>query len=155
MADPVLELTGGRSQRIRGVGLQSVERHGLVADQWPARSSRRRWSRASLLLIFVLSAPLAGAAALSSVNETPPVPIKQARPKYPKAALERKIEGTVLVEFAIDAHGKVGDARVVESVPELDAAALNCAKKWRFKPATRDGIPVATKARLPFVFRIR
>ena len=64
------------------------------------------------------------------------------------------MEGTVLVEFVIDAGGRVVTARIVQSIPLLDAAALEAVREWIFAPAFRHGEPVATVAQAPVAFRI-
>lgn len=84
----------------------------------------------------------------------PPQLTKRVRPKYPRAAFDKKIEGAVVVELLIDAEGRVAQARVVQSVPGLDEAAVECVRKWRFKPALKNGQPVATVAQAPIVFKI-
>jgi len=91
-----------------------------------------------------------------TLDETSVAPrvIKQARPKYPKAAFDKKIQGEVVIEFLIDTKGRVAKTRIVQSVPGLDEAAVECLKKWRFKPAVKDGKPVAVIARAPIVFKI-
>jgi protein TonB len=86
--------------------------------------------------------------------DTPPRPIKSPRPQYPQEAFIKKIEGTVLVEILIDAQGNVSRARVVQSVPLLDAAALQTVYQWKFMPAIKHGRPVATLAHIPVAFRI-
>ena len=83
-----------------------------------------------------------------------PRPIRVTRPLYPREAFINKIQGTVQVEILIDAQGTVVDARVVGSIPLLDAAALATVREWRFVPATRDGRPVAARALAPITFRI-
>lgn len=92
--------------------------------------------------------------AAEGVADVPPKPLRITRPKYPKAAFAKRIQGAVVVEFQIDVQGRVARARVVESIPDLDAAALACVSKWRFKPAQKEGKPVATFARVPILFRI-
>jgi protein TonB len=86
--------------------------------------------------------------------DTPPRPIKSPRPQYPQEAFIKKIEGTVLVEILIDAQGNVSRARVVQSVPLLDAAALQTVYQWKFMPAIKHGRPVPTLAHIPVAFRI-
>jgi protein TonB len=80
--------------------------------------------------------------------------IRQTKPLYPQEAFVKKIEGVVEVEFLIDAQGEVPSARIIRSVPMLDAAAIATVKQWRFRPAMKGGRPVATIARAPVAFRI-
>ena len=86
--------------------------------------------------------------------DSPPRPLKQTKPQYPQEAFIKKIEGTVVVEFLIDSSGRVVRARVIQSVPLLDAAALQTVYQWLFQPAVKHGRPVATIARAPVHFRI-
>jgi TonB family protein len=80
--------------------------------------------------------------------------IRQTKPQYPQEAFVKKIEGVVLVEMLIDNSGRVAGARVLKSVPLLDAAALQTVKQWVFAPAMKRGRPVATIAHAPVTFRI-
>ena len=86
--------------------------------------------------------------------DSPPRPIKITRPQYPQEAFARKVEGTVLVEILIDSQGRVVRARVLQSIPLLDAAALQTVYQWVFQPAVKHGRPVATIAQAPVAFRI-
>jgi protein TonB len=86
--------------------------------------------------------------------DQPPRPIKITKPQYPQEAFVKKIEGTVEVEILIDASGNVTRARVIQSIPALDAAAVQTVYQWRFSPAIKNGHPVATIARAPVQFRI-
>jgi protein TonB len=45
-------------------------------------------------------------------------------------------------------------ARVLRSIPALDAAAIATVKQWQFAPAIKHGRPVATIAQAPVGFRI-
>jgi len=83
-----------------------------------------------------------------------PRPIKITKPQYPQEAFVKKIEGTVLVEIYIDSQGRVVRARVIQSVPLLDAAALQTVYQWVFQPAVKHGRPVPTIAHAPVAFRI-
>ena len=86
--------------------------------------------------------------------DSPPRALKQTKPQYPQEAFIKKIEGTVVVEFLIDSSGRVVRARVIQSVPLLDAAALQTVYQWLFQPAVKHGRPVASIARAPVHFRI-
>jgi protein TonB len=80
--------------------------------------------------------------------------IRQVKPLYPQDAFVKKIEGTVLVEILIGADGRIARARVIRSVPQLDAAALASVRQWVFAPGLKKGRPVATLAQAPITFRI-
>jgi len=86
--------------------------------------------------------------------DRPPRPIRMTKPQYPQEAFVKKIEGVVIVEILIDKTGRVVRARVVQSIPALDAAAIATVKQWLFEPAIKGGRPVATIANAPVGFRI-
>jgi periplasmic protein TonB len=86
--------------------------------------------------------------------DTPPRLLRQTRPIYPQEAFIKKIEGVVEVEIFIDSTGRVSRARVLRSVPMLDAAAIQTVKQWVFAPAVKGGRPVSTTAIAPVTFRI-
>jgi TonB family protein len=65
-------------------------------------------------------------------------------------------EGNVVIEFTIDERGEVIRTTVTRSMgPMLDQKALEAAKNWRFSPATRNGIAIASKQDYIFHFRAR
>jgi periplasmic protein TonB len=63
-------------------------------------------------------------------------------PIYPQIATAAHIEGVVIVETTIDDTGQVVGARVLRSVPSLDAAALDAVRQWRYRPALLNGVPI-------------
>jgi protein TonB len=86
--------------------------------------------------------------------DAPPKAVRITRPQYPQEAFVKKIEGTVVVEILIDSYGRVVRARVMQSVPLLDAAAIQTVQQWLFQPAVKHGRPVPTIAQAPVTFRI-
>jgi TonB family protein len=79
---------------------------------------------------------------------TPPVALSDhsmTEGDYPPLARARGEEGATIVYYVVNADGNVGDTRIESSsgYADLDAAALDMVKSWRFKPATRDGKPLA------------
>ena len=86
--------------------------------------------------------------------DQPPRLLKQTRPVYPQEAFIKKIEGVVTLEIVIGIDGKVGRARVLRSIPQLDNAAIQTVRQWVFSPAIKGGRPVATIANAPVSFRI-
>ncbi len=89
-----------------------------------------------------------------AVSEKPEI-IHKETPKYPDLARRAGIEGRVTVEVTISEKGDVITARVVKSIPMLDEAALDAAKKCTFKPAKQRDKFVKVKMFIPFDFRLR
>jgi protein TonB len=78
-------------------------------------------------------------------------------PEYPEAARKAGVEGKVLLEVMVKADGSVVSASVREGIaghPELDRAAVDAVKQWKFEPATADGVPVDMKINIPIEFRL-
>jgi protein TonB len=73
------------------------------------------------------------------------LPIVKVTPVYPRRALQRGIQGYVIVEFTVSKIGAVVDAFVVEANPEgiFDQAAMDAAKKFKYKPRVVNGEPAA------------
>jgi protein TonB len=85
----------------------------------------------------------------------PPTPIFKAalrdprfardfQPDYPVGKLRLEIEGSATVRVLIGADGRVRQVQVIRaSDPDFAKATERQAlRAWRFKPATRDGVPV-------------
>ncbi len=77
-------------------------------------------------------------------------------PTYPLASRDAGEEGSVFLLFLIDTDGHVMASRVERSSghTRLDDAALATLSKCHFVPATIDGNPQQTKARLRYNWRI-
>jgi TonB family protein len=71
----------------------------------------------------------------------PATKVKHVSPVYPAAAREAKITGVVVIELRIGADGRVLDAHVQRSIPELDQAALDAVKQWEYVPLLVDDVP--------------
>ena len=75
-------------------------------------------------------------------------------PSTRRTPSSRRSRGPSSIEVLIDSQGRVARARVIQSVPLLDAAALQCVYQWMFQPAMKHGRPVATIIHMPVAFRI-
>jgi protein TonB len=75
-------------------------------------------------------------------------------PRYPSAARQAGVEGTVLVKLLVSERGEVESAEVARSSgsAQLDAAALAALRRWRFTPALDQGRPVQWEVRVPVRF---
>jgi protein TonB len=76
-------------------------------------------------------------------NTTRPILVTRVKPDYTRAAQMAGLEGDVVLEAVIDERGRVTALRVLRGLdPGLDQAALDAVRRWRFKPALRNGKPV-------------
>jgi TonB family protein len=71
-----------------------------------------------------------------------PAKVLQVDATLPAAARQAGIDGVVIVEVTIAADGAVKDAKVLRSIPLLDAAALEAVRQWRYEPTLLNGMPV-------------
>ncbi|MCK6445533.1 MAG: energy transducer TonB [Planctomycetes bacterium] len=88
--------------------------------------------------------------------DTPAVFLAGDEPTYPKISRRLNEEGSVVLRVAVDATGVVTDVRVQTSsgYPRLDEAAIEAVKRWRYTPATRGGVAVATILPQRVTFRL-
>ncbi len=86
--------------------------------------------------------------------EQPALAIRRVSPRYPDAAREKGIDGTVIVHVLVDTEGIVRDTRVTHSIPELDEASVLAVRQWRFTPAMWRGRPVAAWLEIPVKFSL-
>ena len=72
-----------------------------------------------------------------------PLPVRTVyvEPVYPEDARQAGIDGMVILEALIGEDGKVMDARIMRSIPALDAAALAAVRQWAFTPTVINGVP--------------
>ena len=89
---------------------------------------------------------------------TLPVVLNEVKPQYTADAMRAKVQGTVLLECVVLPDGTVGPVEVVRSLDSsfgLDEEAVKAAKKWRFRPGTRLGEPVAVLVTIELTFTLR
>lgn len=66
------------------------------------------------------------------------------------------LEGTVVIGFCVDTHGKTTDLEVLESFPSdpgVDAIVLETVATWRYTPFLVDGRPMKTCSSKTFNLR--
>ncbi|HEX8722045.1 MAG TPA: energy transducer TonB [Pyrinomonadaceae bacterium] len=83
-----------------------------------------------------------------------PAPYRRLRPAYTDEAARAEAEATVDVEVEIGADGRVGRARVVRWAGfGLDEEVVSTVRRMHFRPAEREGEPVAVRVLLRYNFR--
>jgi TonB family protein len=81
-----------------------------------------------------------------------PQRITQAQPTYPAIAKQGRIQGIVEVSIVIDTKGNVERAQIVKSIPQLDKAALDAVRQWKYAPTVVNGaaVPVTMVVQVAF-----
>lgn len=77
-------------------------------------------------------------------------------PRYPPAAFRAGIQGEVILIIDVDASGNVTNVTVEKSSRnrDLDRAAMEAARKWRFNAAEAGGKKAAGRVRVPVNFAL-
>lgn len=104
------------------------------------------------------------------VADEKPRPLRYVEPEFPKEASKRKIKAQVDVRVIVNQQGQVTDLEIValkllndagsvlEQVEQLgygiEEAALDAARRWRFRPAKFRGRTVSTYHLLEFKFGV-
>jgi len=76
-------------------------------------------------------------------------------PRYPVAARERRIQGTVVVELEVGEDGRPSRGQVRKGPPELMLTALTYALDWTFEPVRINGVPMKCRFKLTMPFKLR
>jgi protein TonB len=77
-------------------------------------------------------------------------------PHYPPQAVRQHHEGTVTLLILVGVDGVPKDIKVEKSsgFRELDRAAMDAARNWRFNPEVKGGRKVEGYARVPITFNL-
>jgi len=76
-------------------------------------------------------------------------------PEYSQEARKKKYEGVVVLMVVVTVEGKARNIQVIKSPGMgLDEKAIEAVRKWRFKPAMKDGKPVGAQAPIEITFRL-
>ena len=88
---------------------------------------------------------------------TPPRLVSLPEPSYPRMGERMNMEATVVLRVRVSSRGRVLDAEPIgdEVGYGFEAEAMRAARRARFEPALRDGVPVTADTRLAVQFRMR
>jgi protein TonB len=87
---------------------------------------------------------------------SPPTVISRVEPQYSEEARKARYQGTVVLEAIVRRDGTVDIQRVVRSLGfGLDENAIQALKQWRFRPGTRNGVPVDVSLNIEVNFNLR
>ncbi len=96
----------------------------------------------------------AAPAAMAPSDRPQPIADQSPPPSYPPAALRRGDSGTVVVRVDVDATGYPSGVTLIQrsGSRDLDRAASDAVRRWRFQPAQSNGVPVPGSLEVPFDF---
>jgi TonB family protein len=93
-----------------------------------------------------------------------PVPVSQAissglvtgkvTPQYPDIALNRRVQGQVVMRAVIDKNGRVEELTLASGDRMLAPAAIEAVKQWKYRPYVLDGQPVKIETQITVVFQL-
>ena len=85
-----------------------------------------------------------------------PIPIFSPDPEYSEDDHKAKLQGICVLWLIVGPDGKPRDIRVARTPlgHGLDEKAMEAVKKWRFKPAYKDGKPVAVQINVEVNFHL-
>jgi protein TonB len=110
--------------------------------------------RAGLAALLLVA--FTGAAVLRGAETQPAVQTQYKDPVYPDNLWKTQVQGNVLLVGRIDKMGRVTDLHVVAaSHRDFIAPSLAAVRAWRFRPATRDGVPVEISVNIGVRFRLQ
>ncbi len=154
------------------IGRHALSQRILLIAQEEVMSRYRMIT--SALIAFTLSGAAAGAAVTAvpittgAVQDTRvykpgdgvtlPVVVAEFKPSYTAEAMQQKIQGSVYLQVVVLASGDVGDVRITRSLDTeygLDQEAIKATKRWKFKPGTKDGKPVAVEVTIELTFTLK
>ena len=91
---------------------------------------------------------------LVSVNPSPEVPEKKVIPEYPAMALEKNMQGRVVLRAIIGKDGALQNVALAQEPSLLSEAVLEAVKKWRYQPRYQGGVPVEVETQITIDFEI-
>lgn len=135
-----------RQLLMAGADVRLKDARGRNALDWAEKENRtylsqiiRIASRPSVAKVTVAERPVD----VGSGPLVPPRVVKETPPLYTKKAFDRGIEGRVVLKVIIRKDGSIGPLRVDQSLDEeLDEAAAEAVRTWRFDPAKVNGEPI-------------
>ena len=110
------------------------------------------------LSVFLAGSGLAAQDQVYQVGDGVKTPrlVKEVKPNYTKAAMDRQVQGRVELDAVVLKDGTVGDVTVTKSLDDdLDQEAVKAAKQWKFQPGTKDGEPVSVRVNIELTFKLK
>jgi TonB family protein len=126
----------------------------LAEERRKAEEEAAAAARAAATTVPVTAPPVTAPAvklgALVDINDAgviSPIALTRVKLTYPPIALRQRVDGTVDLSVLVDEKGNVADAKVTNTAggkAGLNEAAIDNVRRWKFRPASKDGVAVKT-----------
>jgi TonB family protein len=80
---------------------------------------------------------------------------EHAAPLYPIEAKKAGISGTVVMRAVIGVDGFISELTIVQGPPELQQAAMDAARRWRYRPYLLNGEPIEVLTQINVIFTLQ
>ena len=128
---------------------------GLLENVWQAKQDVIK-REAELAKLKNDASDVGDQRSVSPDFDNAPQLLSKVDPVYPDMLRRSGISGFVELEWEIGVDGRARDIDVISSSRyEYEIPAVEAVKRWRFKPAEKDGILVVTKVRQKVLFNPR
>ena len=139
-----------------GPALGERFRHLFEWREGSPSSTRRTALAIPLLLALMTTVSFAQKIYKIVPGIVPPKVLEKVEPNYTDEARAAKIEGTVALSVVVGTDQRARDIKIIKSLDSgLDANAIKSIKAWKFQPGTKDGKPVAVRARIDVNYRLK
>ncbi|HJY88536.1 MAG TPA: energy transducer TonB [Candidatus Acidoferrales bacterium] len=75
-------------------------------------------------------------------------------PDYPPGALQKNIQGTVVLKARVGKDGRVENVKVLSGPSLLTSAVLEAVRGWRYRPFYQNGEPAEFETQVAIEFII-
>lgn len=147
----------GQPCQVQFVQLENVAESSLVegpgpSNQWAKIVIRVRPKSNKRPVAFAINWTSLEASSLPSDVLVEAIAIEKVRPNVPLLARNSPMSGTVNVFVSIDVQGNIVSAKAMDGPAVFRSSAEDAARKWKFRPATRNGQPMESTQTIRFVF---
>ncbi len=138
---------------------RSLAAHHSVPDDYPAFCQSLLAHAKELYPQTAQSCDISQSPSLTTVESHDSQPVspkllKRVEPSYPPKARDKGVQGTITLSAVISESGEVTDIELKSGPLLLYPASAEAVRKWRFKPGTLDGKPVATASTIETHFSL-
>ena len=133
---------------------QFLKAHDREAEAGPLESRAKVIHKARILAMAPPEAAVSSAIKMGP-GMTAPKLLYKVEPEYSEEARSAKYAGTVTLKIVVDVDGTAKNIEVVNGIGlGLDEKAVEAIQRWKFKPAEKDGAPIAMRATIEVNFRL-